>query len=246
MFYKNSKINWNKKSGSIWVGLSIIVAGLIIAGAVMLTNKGNVPQNNNNPSGNTDNSGEQASLDQMEPVTDMDHIRGDINAPVVIVEYSDTECPFCKQAHMTIKEVVDSYNGQVAWVYRHFPLFQIHPKAPIEARATECVAELGGEEAFWTFLDRIYEVTPSNNGLDHAELPNIAEFAGVDKGQFEECFASNKYEDKVQSQYDDAVSTGGRGTPWSIVIGPNGEKVSVNGAQPKEAWISIIDGMLQE
>jgi len=101
------------------------------------------------------------------------------NAPVKIVEFSDTECPFCKRFHTTMQQVVKDSNGQVAWVYRHFPLDQLHSKARKEAEATECAAELGGNEKFWAYLNRLMEVTPANDGLDLAELPVIAAYVGL-------------------------------------------------------------------
>src|SRR3989344_279096 len=76
------------------------------------------------------------------PVTEKDHIMGSRNAALVIVEYSDTECPFCKVFHNTMQEVVKEYKGEVAWVYRQFPIAQLHSKATKEADATECAAEL--------------------------------------------------------------------------------------------------------
>ncbi len=80
---------------------------------------------------------------------DRDHIRGNPDAPVTLVEYSDFECPFCKRFHPTVKRIVDEYGGRVRWVYRHFPLDEIHPvKARREAAAAECAAELGGNDAF--------------------------------------------------------------------------------------------------
>ena len=121
----------------------------------------------------------EVSLIKMKPVSDGDHILGDKNASVKIVEFSDTECPFCKRFHTTMQQVVKDNNGQVAWVYRHFPLDQLHSKARKEAEATECAAEMGGSEKFWAYLNRIMEVTPSNNGLDPAELPAIAAYVGL-------------------------------------------------------------------
>jgi protein-disulfide isomerase len=106
----------------------------------------------------------------MAPVTDKDHIKGDISAPVKIVEYSDLECPFCKRFHTTMQDVVKSYDGKVAWVFRQFPLAQLHPKAVKEAEAAECVASLGGNAAFWKFIDKVEEVTPGNNKLDEAKI----------------------------------------------------------------------------
>ncbi len=111
------------------------------------------------------------SLEKMSPVTSADHIQGDINAPVKVVEYSDLECPFCKRFHTTMQQVMKEYGkDKVAWVFRQFPLSQLHSKSPKEAEATECVAELGGNDAFWKFVDLINEVTPSNNALDKAVI----------------------------------------------------------------------------
>jgi protein-disulfide isomerase len=94
-------------------------------------------------------------LNNLKPVTAADHIRGDINAPVKIVEFSDIDCPFCKRFHSTMQEVMKTYgdSGKVAWVYRHFPLTQLHPDAANKAEASECVAELGGNDKFWAFVD---------------------------------------------------------------------------------------------
>jgi protein-disulfide isomerase len=107
---------------------------------------------------------------QVAPVSPDDHIVGNINAKIIIVEYSDLECPFCKVFHNTMHQVVEANNGDVAWVYRHFPIPQLHPKAFRQAEATECAWEQGGNEAFWKYTDRIFEITPSNNGLLEEEL----------------------------------------------------------------------------
>lgn len=85
---------------------------------------------------------------------DGDHIRGDANAPIKIIEYSDYECPFCSRVHPTIQSLL-STNSDVAWIYRHLPLEQIHPMARPLAEASECAAELGGNDAFWAFTDAL-------------------------------------------------------------------------------------------
>jgi|AntRauTorcE11897_2_1112592.scaffolds.fasta_scaffold08011_3 protein-disulfide isomerase len=93
------------------------------------------------------------------PVDDNDHIRGNIDAEVVLVEYSDFFCPFCSSFHDTMKQIVGTYEAdQVAWVYRHFPIPQLqgHEQAPLYAQASECVADLGGNDAFWSFSDSVF------------------------------------------------------------------------------------------
>ncbi|MCI0542492.1 thioredoxin domain-containing protein [bacterium] len=97
-----------------------------------------------------------------------EHILGNPNAEIFIIEYSDLECPFCKRFHETMKQAMEQYgkDGQVAWVYRHFPLDAIHNKARKEAEATECAGELGGNDMFWKYTNKLMEITPSNNQLD--------------------------------------------------------------------------------
>ena len=190
------------------------------------------------------NSDDSAEDIVMVPVSEADHIRGSIDAPVKIVEFSDLECPFCKKHHSTMKQVVAEYGDQVAWVYRHFPLTSLHQKAVKESEASECVADLGGEEAFWNFVDKIYEVSPGNDGLDLATLPDLAEGVGVDKAAFTECLDSGQMEGKVRAQYEDAIASGGRGTPHNIVVAPDGSLVPLPGAYPFESFKEIIDQML--
>lgn len=92
------------------------------------------------------------ATDSVNPVTANDFVKGDRNAAVTIVEYSDFDCPFCSRFHTTMNSVLEG-ESDVAWVYRHFPLDQLHPEARAVARAAECVGELEGEEAFWEFTD---------------------------------------------------------------------------------------------
>ncbi len=229
----------NKINNNILVPLAIIIVGAFIAIAILYSNKLTIPTRSLPlPI--------ESSKINFRPVSVNDHIRGDINAPVKIIEYSDTECPFCKTFHSTLKQIVSDYQGKVAWVYRHFPLDQLHPKARKEAEATECAFELGGNEKFWAYIDRLFEITPSNNGLDPAELPKIAEYVGLDVNKFNECLNSGQMASKVQADVEDAIRSGGRGTPWSIVVAPNGKTFPVVGAYPYEEMKKIIDQALQE
>ncbi len=106
---------------------------------------------------------------KMKPISADDHILGNIGAKIVILEYSDLECPYCKVFHKTMHQVIES-NPDIAWVYRHYPIPQLHPKAFHEAEASECAWEQGGNDAYWKYMDKIFEITPSNNGLDVKEL----------------------------------------------------------------------------
>ncbi|MCL4704993.1 DsbA family protein [bacterium] len=180
---------------------------------------------------------------RMAPITDQDWVKGNRDAKISVVEYSDTECPFCKRLHPTMQQLIAGYDGKVNWVYRHFPLTSLHPKAPKEAEALECAGELAGNDGFWKYLDRIFEVTPANNGLDPAELPKIAEYVGLNKTKFEECLNSGKWAQKVQQQAQDAQNAGGNGTPYNVVVAGD-QKIPVSGAVPLEQFKAIIDPLL--
>ncbi len=229
------------ESKNLLIPAAIIIAGAFIAGAMIYNGNRNMVANAGNEIEQTE------SLDEMLPVTAEDHIRGNPDAPVKIVEYSDTECPFCKRFHTTMQQVMDEYGetGKVAWVYRHFPIDQLHSRARKEAVATECAAELGGNDKFWAYLDRLMEVTPANNGLDPAELPKIAEYVGLNVQTFNTCLSSGRYEQKIEAHVQNAVATGGQGTPWSIVVGSNGKKYPLSGAQPYASVKQLIELALQ-
>ncbi len=244
---KEEKTN---KKNTLAMPIAVIIAAILISGSVIYTGGKTEKVNNIN---NVNNPQQQVAeqqtgdLEQMIPVSKDDHIRGNPNAPVKIVEYSDTECPFCKGFHDTMKQVMDTEgkDGKVAWVYRHFPLDQLHSKARKEAEATECAADLGGNDKFWAYLDRLMEVTPANNGLDPAELPKIATYVGLDANKFNECLSSGKYAKKIEEHVQNAAATGGNGTPWSIVVAKNGKKYPLSGAQPYTAVKQLIDLSLQ-
>lgn len=189
------------------------------------------------------------AVENIRPVTSRDHIRGNPEAPVKIVEFSDLECPFCKRFNDTLLQALAEYGkeGKVAWVYRHFPLDSLHSKARKEAEATECAAALGGNEKFWAYIDRLFEITPSNNNLDLIQLPQIAQEVGLDRKRFEQCLAtSEKFAQRIEEDYQDAVASGGAGTPYSIVIAPDGKKLVISGAQPYAVVKNIIQSALGE
>lgn len=210
-----------------------IIVGALIVGAAIIYSRSAAFSEKNHPLAQADAQNDTTGMEYVAAVSASDHIRGALNAPVTLVEFSDPECPFCKQFQNTLTQIVGEYGGKVAWVYRNFPLDSLHPKAPHEAEAIECANALGGNDVFWKYLDRLFAVTPSNNGLDPAELPQIAEFVGLNRSQFEACLSSGKYAEKVASQAEDARKSGGTGTPYTIILGKDGKAVDViSGAEP--------------
>ena len=241
-----------KQPNPYLVPASIIIAGAFIGAALYFGSSAPTPTTvttENNQPAVAQQPEPTGSTDAVRPVDEADHIKGDINAPIKIVEYSDFECPFCKRFHDTMNAVVaNEENSDVAWVYRQFPLEQLHPvKAMAEAVASECAAELGGNDAFWQFADRFMEITPSNNRTDiETVIPQIVREIGLDETAFQTCFESGKYDDHIAADIQNAVETGGRGTPWSVLIAPNGKTFPINGAQPQAAVEQLINIARQE
>ena len=89
------------------------------------------------------------------PLSETDHIRGNKDAEFILFEYSDLDCPFCKQFHTTMKEIVSKYPNDLAWVYRHMPIDNLHPTARGKAEASECVASISGNDTFWKYIDEL-------------------------------------------------------------------------------------------
>jgi len=227
--------------------IAVLVGAVIIAFALTYAKPPNQGVAANPGQPQPDAAALQKQLDNIAPITSEDHIRGNPDAPVKIVEYSDTECPFCKRFHETMREVMSEYEtgGEVAWVYRHFPLDSLHKKARSEAVALECANELGGNDAFWKYADRLFEVTPSNDGLDAAELPKIATFVGLDAVAFSACASSGRYDAHIEAEAQNAMSTGGQGTPWSIIVTKDGKKYPLSGAQPLESVKQAVETALK-
>lgn len=229
-----SKMNISAKD--LLIPLSIIIAGVAIGAGMFLSGGDKAPVAQKNTGTQVEEpTGDPSKID---PVTEKDHYVGNLNAPVKIVEYSDFECPFCKKFHTTIEAVAEKYGDDVVWVYRQFPLEQLHQKAMPVALASECAAELGGNKAFWTFTNNYFDQSLSNDRTNIDTLiPKLVAEAGLNPAKFNECFESGRHQEIVNTHIADAVETGGRGTPWTIVIGPDGKTYPVNGAQPQ----SVLD-----
>lgn len=217
------------------VPIAIIIAGLAIAAAVYFGgSKERV----------TPSAREQGVV--IAPVTTDDHILGNPNATVVIIEYSDTECPFCKIFHATMGRVMNEYGdgGKVAWVYRHSPIASLHSKAHREAQATECAASLGGNTKFWDYTNKLFDITPSGNGLKDEELFTIAQNVGLDKEAFSTCLEGGSQAARVDRDLASGQEAGVRGTPHSLVLVDGKLVTRIEGANTYESVKNIVDQYL--
>ncbi|MEX0910319.1 MAG: DsbA family protein [Candidatus Paceibacterota bacterium] len=206
----------SKTTNSYATPIAVVIAGLLIAGAVLY---GNVL----NPETANQNTDPIVVLQEnIDPITEDDHIRGNANAKFTVIEYSDLECPFCKIFHYTMTDLMAG-REDVRWVFRHLPLESLHAKAIPEAIAAECAADLGGDEIFWQYIDKVFETTSSNDGLDLNLLPQLATGLGLDKVAFTKCLDNQSSLDRVTKDLDNAISIGADGTPFVVVIGPDGQ-----------------------
>jgi len=220
------------------VPVAIIIAGLFIAGAIFATQGVGGLGGGRAVVVPTGNALEATVL----PVTEQDHVRGGTDPDVYLIEYSDYQCPFCTRYHATVQQILDSYEGRVAWVYRHFPLDSIHPEARPAAVASECIAELGGDEAFWSFTDTILG---GDAELSRATYIAIAKNLSIDGPTFEACLDSGKYDELIQAHLTNVTELGGGGTPYTVLLTRNGDVVKFSGALPTENVTLLVERALK-
>ncbi|MBP7770669.1 MAG: thioredoxin domain-containing protein [Candidatus Pacebacteria bacterium] len=210
--------------------VSILIAGVLIAGAIIFVNlnanaaqapagDGALPGNTSVPAPGAD-----------------DHIIGSPQAPIVLIEYLDFQCVYCSLVHPTLKRLVEESDGQVAWVMRHLPLESIHPEARPSGLAAECIAEQLGNAGWWAFAD---DMMANQEGMGTARYLGLAAQLGADTAQYMSCVSSNKYSQKIDEHAAEAQVAGAQGTPYTVVYG-NGAQVPLSGALPYEQFAAVI------
>ncbi len=231
----------------IFMGIAVMfIIGFFVLLAGKFDIKGLVSKNNNdnanavNNLGTDTNKGNQPAVININPITKDDWVKGDSKAKVSLIEFSDTDCPYCTKFHETVNQLLKDYDGKIKVAYRHFPLPSLHPEAPKKAEAIECVGELGGNDKVWAFMDKLFVATKPTL----AQLPNIVKNLGLDSAKFTECLNSGKYTAKVNEQSQQAQAAGAQGTPYSVVL-MGDQKVPINGAYPIAEIKTILDGLLK-
>lgn len=185
----------------------------------------------------------EPQIELLPEITDADHVLGSRDAAVTIVEYSDMNCPFCRRFHPTMKQVVEDYNGQVAWVYRHFA-FQTQDSTD-GAVLSECIAATKGNDAFWEFTDVLFEKADAQGSLSRALLVEAAAAVGLSEAQATECIASPEYQEVVTAMRDGGAAAGVTGTPASILVtADGGPQEFISGALPIDQIKATIDQYL--
>jgi len=176
-----------------------------------------------------------------------EHIYGNPDAAFSLIEYSDFECPFCKRFHPTPRKLVDQFPDRLNWVYRHLPLSFHNPGAQKQAEASECAAELGGNEAFWAFSDLLYARTKTGgNGFPLEGLPALAGESGLVIADFIECYNSGRHASRVESDVADAKKANINGTPGTVLRhNPSRKSRAIAGAQPAAKILESLRELAQ-
>lgn len=210
---------------------SVVLAGLLIALAIVYTNGPRVPGYDTAKV----QQGGEIKVDLQTRNTD--HALGSPNAKVVMIEYSDFECPFCGKMFLeTLPKLKENFikTGKVKFIYRHFPLRSIHQYAQKAAEASECAGEQG---KFWEYHDYLFE---KQNSLGIESFKLWAKELGLNSGQFDSCLDSGKYISRVDVDYNEGLALGINGTPATFI---NGKLIS--GAVPYVEFERMINEELK-
>ncbi len=185
-------------------------------------------------------------VSNVRPISAIDHIQGDPTAPIVVITYSDIECEYCKQFQKTMEQIIAEYgpDRKVAWVYRHFPLMEVHENALTHARAAECVYALKGDAGFFSFINLLqsYSARAGNFTPDNYDL--ILPQVGVTRSELDACLKKASGEDRIKADIDNGVNVGVDATPFMIILLKGKEPQSISGALPYESMKRLIDESL--
>jgi protein-disulfide isomerase len=173
--------------------------------------------------------GESEIVRLARPVEDKDHVLGPQAAPATLVEYGDYECPYCRQLHPIIREIMRRTEG-LRFVYRHFPISKLHPHA---ARAAEGAEAAGAQGRFWEMHDLLFE---QDKPLDDERLARSARKAGLDMQRYTREMAEGVYAGKVNDDFMTALYGGGvTGTPTLYLNG-----IRLSNLQGFEALLATV------
>jgi protein-disulfide isomerase len=208
--------------------VAIVLAGVLLAAAIYLVRS-------------TDPS-PLRQVGTIRPVSSSDHIVGSPEASVIVVEYSDIDCAYCKEFQATMAQLMTEYgpNGTVAWVYRHFPLINLHEHAATHAEAAECVAA-EDENKFFPFIDALQQAAPGSREFDPQDYESVVASLGLSIEAFTECMASDRMVERVTKDFENAADAGGTGTPYIVILVKGSDPIPVTGALPYESMKEVIE-----
>lgn len=172
------------------------------------------------------------------PVTDRDHVLGDAAARVTLIEYGDFECPHCGRAYPVLKRVKSRLGSRLRFVFRHFPIGDIHPHAEHAAEAAESASARGGQRAFWAMHDLIFE---HQNALDDSSLASYAAEAGVNGDAVLVDLREGRYSEQIRQGFISGARAGVNGTPTLFIDG-----IRYDGPRDEETLVAALELVAEE
>ncbi len=167
-----------------------------------------------------------------------DHIAGNREASITIIEYSSVECDSCKKLHTVFKKILQEYPAEISWVFRHSPQ-TIYPKSFREAEALECASQQGGDDAFFRYLDQLFQATHSDNSIDLTILPDIAGSVGLNTEHFAACLQDRRFIQRVNQDLYTGETLGVEIKPHLFILTSRGT-LSLSGYQSYAAIEALI------
>jgi protein-disulfide isomerase len=188
-------------------------------------------------------------------IGDNEPVEGKESSKVIVMEYSDPECPFCILVYPTLKQIRTEYAGKIEFVYRHFPLSDKHPNAFNESKAIICSGKVGGSKKYFEYMDALfgYKVPKQNQENSSPQLPvagrqEIALGLGLDGASFSSCMSEKQTDNEITTSYNDGITAGVQGTPTTFILIKNKKGYEVvalvDGARPYEYFKAAIDEAL--
>jgi protein-disulfide isomerase len=229
-----------RKNFVLTTPIAIIIAGVIIALGIIIY--GFITKESSSTSNTTLFMGKQLQADE--------YIDGKEDSEVIVIEYSDPECPYCVQVSPTIKKLREEYAKRIAFSYRHFPLTQIHPHALDESKAIYCAGTVGGTKKYYEYIDTLYsyKMNKQTTQLPATGKEDFAKAIGIDLPAFTKCMKGNESEKIVIDSINDGVTAGVQGTPSTFVLlkTKKGYEIisMVDGARPYEFFRAVIEEAL--
>ena len=169
------------------------------------------------------------------PLGPQDHVQGNPDAAIELIEYGDFECPYCGRAHRIVKVLQEALGGDLLFAWRNFPLAQVHPHALRAAAAAEAA---GLQGRFWEMHDMLFE---HQDALEAADLLAYAEALGLDMERFAADLDSDEVADRVRADFLSGARSGVNGTPTFFV---NGERY--DGSWELDAFLAYLRVLLPQ
>ena len=215
----------------LFLPLIVIIAGIIISFSIYVVR---VRDQITNGSGNPE---------AVRPVSPEDHIIGNPSAPIVIVEYADIDSEHSKKLQLTLEQLMTEYaeGNKVAWVYRHFPITELHGDAAMNAHAAECAGSISAPMTFFRFIDAMHAIAPGSVAFNPKQHGTLLTQLSLPENSFNACMSARTFEERIHEDYTNALASGATGSPYIILLVEGQAPRTIQGAPPYKTMKGIIE-----